>query len=97
MLCRASADAGPSAPTGLATETIPEDEPEEDAAPTPEQLEVRILLMLCTLADNKAMQLWLHCIDSGCANSLCSMSLQHVVTVTNSKSLHCADPPEDSP
>ena len=55
MLCRASADAGPSAPTGLAAETIPEDA-EEDAAPTPEQLEVRILLMHCTLADDQATQ-----------------------------------------
>ena len=45
VLCvmrRTSADAGPSVATGLAAETIPEDEPEEDAAPTPEQLEVRI-------------------------------------------------------
>lgn len=61
MLCRASADAGPSAPTGLAAETIPEDEPEEDAAPTPEQLEVRILLMHCTLADDQATRFWLDC------------------------------------
>lgn len=40
VLCRASTDAGSSAATGLAAETIPEDEPEEDVAPTPEQLEV---------------------------------------------------------
>ena len=40
VLRRASADPGPSAATGLAAETILEDEPEEDAAPTPEQLEV---------------------------------------------------------
>lgn len=42
MCCRASTDAGSSAATGLAAETIPEDEPEEDVAPTPEQLEVRM-------------------------------------------------------
>ena len=42
VLRRPSADAGPSVATGLAAETIPEDEPEEDAAPTPEQLEVRM-------------------------------------------------------
>lgn len=48
MLRRVSAGAGPSgiagpsAATGLAAEAIPEDEPEEDAAPTPEQLEVRM-------------------------------------------------------
>ena len=42
LLRRAPADAGPSIATGLAAETILEDEPEEDAAPTPEQLEVRM-------------------------------------------------------
>ena len=40
VLCRSSTDAGSSTATGLAGETIPEDEAEEDVAPTPEQLEV---------------------------------------------------------
>ena len=44
-MCRPAADASGSAP-GIAAETILEDEPEEDVAPTPEQLEVALLLHL---------------------------------------------------
>lgn len=45
--CRPAGDAGSSSATGLATETILEDEAEqEDVAPTPEQLEVRHLLIV---------------------------------------------------
>lgn len=42
LLYRSTTDAGSSSATGLAAETILEDEPEEDVAPTPEQLEVNM-------------------------------------------------------
>ena len=38
--CRPAVDAGASSASGPAIETIPEDEPDDDVAPTPEQLEV---------------------------------------------------------
>lgn len=40
--CRPAAGGASSSVPGIAAETIPEDEQEEDAAPTPEQLEVSV-------------------------------------------------------
>ncbi len=39
---RPAADAASSSAPGIASETIPEDEAEDDVAPTPEQLEVKL-------------------------------------------------------
>ncbi len=45
LCCRPAADAASSSAPGLAAETILEDEPDQDdVAPTPEQLEVKLLI-----------------------------------------------------
>lgn len=44
LCCRPAADAAPSSAPGLAAETILEDEADQDdVAPTPEQLEVKLM------------------------------------------------------
>lgn len=45
LCCRPAADAASSSAPGLAAETILEDEPDQDdVAPTPEQLEVKLTI-----------------------------------------------------